>query len=222
MRDPDPSPVGRGGRPVGSRRYAAVARYYDLLSGERPVYRIGRQIGVRQLRLQPGFRVLDLGCGTGLSFPLLRAAVGPGGRVVGVDMSSAMLERARARVSHVGWGNVECIHADAGDLGAVLSRSTDAFDAVLMAYSLSVMPGWEAAFGQAWQAVAPDGRVAVVDMALPAGPWRVLAPVAWLACVAGGADPHRAPWRLVERDADDVSHHVVRGGHIHVVAGTHP
>ncbi len=49
------------------RRYGPAARWYDLLSGERPVYRVGRVAGVGQLRLREGSRVLDIGCGTGLN-----------------------------------------------------------------------------------------------------------------------------------------------------------
>ena len=82
------------------RRRAAV---YDLeLAPLEPIRRrAGEAVGLR-----PGDTVLDLGCGTGLSLPLLQAAVGPRGHIVGVELSPQMLERARQRVERHGWRNV--------------------------------------------------------------------------------------------------------------------
>ena len=85
-------------------RYTRSARFYDVLSLEWPVYRGGRLAADRRLGLRPGMRVLDLGCGTGLNHPLIQAAVGPGGSIVGVDSSRQMLDpgRAHGRTGTVG------------------------------------------------------------------------------------------------------------------------
>ena len=199
-------------------RFSPFVRFYDALSGEWPVYRVGRVLGVAALGLRPGARVLDVGCGTGLNFPLLRDAVGPGGRVVGVDSSSAMLARARARTATAGWGNVDVRAGDASRLDE--TAGSEPFDAVLYTYALSIIDGWERSFAQAKALVRPGGCVCVVDMALPRGRWRWLSPAARLACFAGGADPRRHPWRLIETQLADVRHEVRRGGHVHVVSGT--
>ena len=61
------------------QRYTSFAPAYDVLSGEWPVYRAGRITGIGALRLRLGAVVLDIGCGTGLNIPLIRAAVGPAG-----------------------------------------------------------------------------------------------------------------------------------------------
>jgi len=66
-----------------------------------------RQRAIAGLVLQPGQTVLDLGCGTGLSLPLLQAALGPGGRIIGIEQCPAMLARAHERVASAGWRNVE-------------------------------------------------------------------------------------------------------------------
>jgi len=65
-----------------------------------------RRRTVARLALQPGDVVLDAGCGTGLSFALLRIAVGSGGQVIGVESSPQMMALARQRVEQAGWSNV--------------------------------------------------------------------------------------------------------------------
>ena len=197
------------------RRYSAGARFYDVLSLERPVYRPGRVAGIAALRLRPGDRVLDVGCGTGLNLPLLREAVGADGSVVGVDASTAMLRQANDRIRRAGWSNVTVLEGDAARL-----RAPGPVDAVLFTYSLSVIGDWRGAWAQAMAVLRPGGRVAVVDLALRVGRWRLLSVAARLACFTGGSDPRRHPWTLLDNSTVDVSHQVLRGGHIHVVAGT--
>ena len=72
-----------------------------------------RSYAIHRLDLKPGESVLDLGCGTGLSFELLEESIGPGGRIIGVDLSGEMLEVARNRVERNGWTNVTLIEGDA-------------------------------------------------------------------------------------------------------------
>lgn len=205
-------------------RYTSGARLYDVVSGERPVYRAGRVVGIEELQLRAGDRVLDVGCGTGLNFPLLLAAVGPGGAVVGVDASSSMLARARSRVAKRGWRNVSLVEADAARLDDALSASSapELFDAALFTYSLSIIEGWRDSYAQTLARVRPAGRIAVVDMALPVRRWRVFSPLARFACFTGGADITGAPWTIVLQTTEEATHRVVRGGHIHIGAGRRP
>jgi len=88
-------------------------RFYDFFTAG--VSRQYRAAAVERLDLQPGDTVIDLGCGTGLSLRLLGRAVGPEGRVIGVDASPDMLARARQRVEERGWANVELVEAFAQD-----------------------------------------------------------------------------------------------------------
>ncbi|MEO6712312.1 MAG: methyltransferase domain-containing protein [Mycobacteriales bacterium] len=203
------------------RRYGPAARWYDVLSLERPVYRAPRIRGIGRLDLQPGDRILDIACGTGLNFPLLVEAVGPLGCVVGIDASAAMLAGARRRVAGNGWTNVTIEHGQAAELSRLLAGSPP-FDAVVITYALSIVGSWRQVFEQAIAELKPGGQLLVIDLALPTGCWRVLTPLAWLACFAGGVQRSRRPWRLVAESLHGPCHEVHRGGHVHIAWGRQP
>lgn len=95
------------------RGYDAWARVYDRFA--RLTASVGgvRAACVRALDLSPGDTVVEFGCGPGVNLPALRDAVGPGGRVVGVDVSTRMLDRASRLVERRGWENVSLVEADA-------------------------------------------------------------------------------------------------------------
>ena len=206
------------------RTYASGARWYDFISGE-PLYRQGRTVGVEMLALRSGDTVLDLGCGTGLNFPLLVDAVGPHGSVVGLDRSTDMLEVAAKRVDRHGWSNVELVHADAtlfepGDLRDRAGRSLPSVDALIATYTMSIMADPHAAWHNARSVLRPGGRACIVDMQRPTGWARAFTPLALAACALGGSDIDAHPWRFAEQDGHEVSRRSLRGGHIQVVAAT--
>ncbi len=77
--------------------YKAVARWYDAVSLERPIYRPGRVRTIESMALSVGDRVLDVGCGTGVNFSLVQEAIGSKGSITGVDRSTWVLaERVTA------------------------------------------------------------------------------------------------------------------------------
>ncbi|MBI5255950.1 MAG: class I SAM-dependent methyltransferase [Burkholderiales bacterium] len=102
--------------PTQPDRHAALEQYrrrsgvYDL---ELALFEPIRREAIAQLAPRPGETVIDFGCGTGLSLPLVRAAVGAKGHVVGIEQSPDMIERARQRVAIQRWRNVELICAPA-------------------------------------------------------------------------------------------------------------
>ena len=205
-----------------SARYRFSARFYDLISAEWPVYRAGRVAAIDLLALRPGHRVLDIGCGTGLNFPLVQDRIGPTGSITGVDASAQMLAQAQRRSRTAGWDNVRLIEADATTLDAQAMDVGGDFDAVISTYALSLMSDWPRVVSVMIAAARPGGRVAVVDMQTPVGPARVWTPLARLACLLGGSDIEAHPWTAIEAALTDVRQVSPRGGHIQVRVGSVP
>lgn len=204
------------------QRYTVVAPFYDVLSAEWPVYRVGRLRGIPQLRLRPGQRVIDIGCGTGLNLPALRHAVGDSGHVTGIDRSHEMLRVARRRVG-AGIPNVELVAHDATRLDELAEARRSALpgaDAILFTYSLSLMRPWAEAWRGALALARPGARIVLVDMAQPTGAVALFRPLARIACRLGGSDIEAHPWTALEADCVDVSQETARGGHIQIWSGT--
>lgn len=152
-------------------------RYWDNLSGLAPVLERTASaldsVGLEHLDLRAGQRVLDVGCGAGAAFGALCSAVGPHGRVVGVDLSASMLDRARERVAARRLLQVDLVHAE-------ISRAElepGGFDGAVAVFALSAVADVDGALRTVRNALRPGGRLLVVDLDLvPRGP---AAPLTW-------------------------------------------
>jgi demethylmenaquinone methyltransferase/2-methoxy-6-polyprenyl-1,4-benzoquinol methylase len=113
---------------------------------------------IRRLALHAGDRVLDVACGTGLNFPFIQEAIGPTGRLVGVDLTPAMLAEAGGRVAAHGWRNVTLIEADAMALAL-----PEPVDAALCTLAIGLMSDPGLVVGSMVDAVRPGGRVLISD-----------------------------------------------------------
>jgi SAM-dependent methyltransferase len=140
---------------------------------------------VALLALQPGETVLDLGSGPGLDALLAARKVGPKGRVIGVDMTAAMLERARRAAAEAGAAQVEFRE---GRLEA-LPVADASVDAVTSNCVINLVPDKAAVFREVARVLKPGGRLVVSDIVLDGALPDVVAQdmLAWVGCVAGAA-----------------------------------
>ena len=185
--------------------YRKKAKHYDLTSRFYPVpgypQRAQRLQAVRALGLRPGATVVDVACGTGLNFSLLEQAIGPNGRIVGVDLTDAMLGQARQRIETNGWRNVSLVQADAAEFDFPTK-----VDAILSTYALSHVPDCGDVIAHGAAALSRGGRWVVLDLKAPDNLPR------WLAQIGiavgrrfGSIDEwaRRRPWEAVHAAMQD-------------------
>src|SRR6266571_2304873 len=133
--------------------------------------------------LRAGEVVVDLGSGGGLDVFLAARVVGPEGRAIGIDMTPAMLERARANAKAGGYTNVE-FHQGTIDKLPLADASVDC---VISNCVLNLAPDKPAVFREIVRVLKPGGRLAASDIALKAElPKQIASSVAaYVGCIAG-------------------------------------
>ena len=137
------------------RAYDSAADHFDdralafwARHGEQTVERLG---------LAPGAAVLDAACGSGASALPAARAVGPGGSVVGADLSTALVELARTKATRAGLTNVTFRIADMREVG----YPDDPFDAVVCVFGIFFVDDMPALARELWRMVRPGGVLAV-------------------------------------------------------------
>ena len=113
-------------------------------------------------RIEPGSVVLDLGCGAGTDLLIAAQMTGPTGRVIGVDMTSSMLEHARASAREMGLENVE-LHES---LIEALPVDSALVDVVISNGVIDLVPDKEAVFDEIDRVLRPGGRLQVADVVI--------------------------------------------------------
>lgn len=138
-------------------RYSAYAPIYDLVVAPLAA---GRRRSIELLALQPGERVLIIGCGTGLDLPLLPAGV----QVTAFDLTPAMVRRMEARAADL------CRPVGAAVMnGQRVALADGVFDAVVLHLILAVIPDPVTCAREAARLLRPGGRAAIFDKWLPDG-----------------------------------------------------
>lgn len=130
--------------------YGRHAALYDAIA-TLPFVRGWRAAAADALDLSPGDTAVEMGCGSGANLPHLRERVGPSGRVVGVDLTRPLLQRARGR------GDADLLQAD-----ATRPPVADA-DAVLGTFVCGMFQDPAAVVDRWCDLVGPGGRVALMD-----------------------------------------------------------
>jgi ubiquinone/menaquinone biosynthesis C-methylase UbiE len=158
------------------RFYDRIAPFYDLLSKrtEWPV----RQRALTALKPRPGERILEIGPGTGQNLPALGNAVGACGHVYGIDLSEAMLERARGLIERSDLaGRITLSCGDAADL----PYFDGTMDGVLMTFTLELFdtPEIPVVLSECRRVLRPGGRIVVASLTKDANAGVVLRLLEW-------------------------------------------
>ncbi len=134
--------------------------------------------------IRSGDRVLDLGSGAGNDVFVARAEVGEGGHVIGVDMTPAMIEKAKANNAKLGYANVEF---RLGEIEA-LPVDSKSIDVVLSNCVLNLVPDKAKAFSEIFRVLKPGGHMSVSDVVVSAPlPGKIERAAALYAGCIGGA-----------------------------------
>ena len=110
--------------------------------------------------LAPGERVLDLGSGAGLDSLIASRMVGPEGRVVGIDMTPAMIERAREGAKEMHATNVEFLEG----LAESLPLPDESTDVIISNGVFNLFPDKSAALAEMARVLGPNGRLQIADI----------------------------------------------------------
>ena len=144
---------------------------------------------IAHLDLRPGETVLDLGSGPGADAILAARAVGPNGRVLGVDMTAEMLARARENAAAAGLDNVEF----RGGRLESLPVDDATVDAVTSNCVVNLVPDKAAVFREIHRVLRPGGRLVIADILLDGPLPAAIATdvLAWVGCIAGAMERTR-------------------------------
>lgn len=176
-----------------------------------------RKLAIHQLRLKSGDTVVEIGCGTGLNFPFLVRAVGPEGKVIGVDLTDKMLAKARVRVTKNNWTNVELIHTDASAYSF-----PDKVNAIISTFAITLIPEYEEIIRRGAKALGSKGRMVIVDLRKPdRWPLWIVNLMVWITQPFGTSldITERKPWLAMENNFGEI-HHLKRfGGFVFITTG---
>ncbi len=197
-----------------AKRYDITANLYYLIGLREWEY---RKKAVDALNLQRGDTVVEIGCGTGLNFSLLQQAIGSNGKIIGVDLTDAMLAKARKRVEEKGWANVELVLSDAASYKFPVS-----IDGVITTFALTLVAEYDVVIQNGCRALKPGKRWVVLDFKMPSGRVSWLAPLLVFLTRPFGVTiemAERHPWESINKYLRNTSMTELYMGYVYIAAG---
>ena len=204
-------PSSRGpDRDAALEQYRRRAGVYDW---ELKLFEPIRRLAISRLALGPGDVVFDVGCGTGLSLPMLKQRVGPKGRIVGIEQSPEMFEQARRRVARARWARVTLMCSPVEDADLRVQA-----DAALFHFTHDILRRPEA-IANVIGHLKPGARVVASGLKW-AAPW-LMRPVNWLVLPAAlrsvtSLEGMDRPWQLLQEQLGpmDVESRLLGGAYV--------
>lgn len=197
-----------------AKTYDVTANLYYLIGFRLYAY---RKRAVKALNLERGQTVVEVGCGAGLNFSLLQREVGPTGKIIGIDLTDAMLEQAHKRVRKEGWSNVELMQTDAATY-----QFPQLVNGILSTFAITLIPEYDSVIRHGAEALAPKGRFVVLDLKRPDNLPH------WLFCLGvfitkpfgvSAEIAERRPWEAMKKCFYHMSCNEVFGGFAYIAVG---
>jgi demethylmenaquinone methyltransferase/2-methoxy-6-polyprenyl-1,4-benzoquinol methylase len=198
-----------------ARNYDLTANLYYLIGFREQAF---RRRAVEAIGLRRGNTVVEVCCGTGMNFPLLRERVGAEGRIIGIDMSEDMLRQAGERVEKHGWSNVVLMRSDAATY-----EFPSGVSGILSTFALTLVPEYDRVILRGCEALKPGGRWVILDLKMSSGRASKLAPLLIPLTRPFGVTEdlmERHPWESLGNHMSDVSVEELYMGFAYIASGT--
>jgi demethylmenaquinone methyltransferase/2-methoxy-6-polyprenyl-1,4-benzoquinol methylase len=197
-----------------AENYDLAVKLYHLLGLKIGKY---RKMVVNALELSQGDTVVEIGCGTGLNFPLILDVIGPKGKLIGIDITDKMLDQARKRVKENGWNNVELVQCDIAEY-----NFPNELDGIFSTGALQYSPQCDMVIKKCHEVLKTGKKFAIFDLKMSQGPARIFAPLLLYFIKPFRADKdyvERCAWKSIEKYFEKTTFQELWGGFVYVSVG---